>query len=198
VDIPKFRSKQAGQFRVFCQLGNTVDCWSNMLVSGKLFGKKLGYILEGLKLQCIAGGVEEKHSGLFAWQSFEADIGFDDEADGVFPQAFFQEVPVVPFQHDAIVGNRDIVAVDGIGVQAFFGFRPGFKVDDELMAVEIEVHPGVGASAFFATKDIAIELSCFREIVDGDGDVKGGELFHFFVLSRENTKEFLFLPTFDK
>ena len=152
--------------------------------SGKgceLFGEQLSNILEGFELKCIAGGIEKEHGGLFARQSFEADIGLDDETDGAFFQSFFQLVPFVPFQYDAIVGDGDVVAVDRIGVEPFFFFRAGFQVDDELVAVEIEVHPGIGASAFFAAQHVAIEFSGLLQIIDGDGDVKGGEFFHLFV-----------------
>ena len=51
---------------------------------GELFGEQLGDILEGLKLEGIAGGIEEEHRGLFTGHSFEADIGLDDEWDGAF------------------------------------------------------------------------------------------------------------------
>lgn len=53
-------------------------------------------------------------------------------------------------------------------------------MDDELVAVEIEVNPLVGAAAFFAAEDVPVEGSCFLQIIDGDGDVEGCYFFHYF------------------
>ena len=90
-------------------------------------------------------------------------------------------MPGVPFQHDAIVRDGDIVTVDGVGVEAFCCCGAGFQMNDELVAIEIEVYPGIGAPAFCAAQHVAIEFSCCLQIVNGDGDVKGGELVHLFV-----------------
>ena len=56
------------------------------------------------------------------------------------------------------MGDGDIMAIDGVGVQGLGGFGAGFEVDDELVAVKIEVYPLVGAAAFFAAEDIAMSV----------------------------------------
>ena len=66
-------------------------------------------------------------------------------------------MPLVPFEDYAVMGDGDIVAIDRVGVQGLVSFGAGFEVDDELVAVKIEVHPLIGAAAFFAAEDIAIE-----------------------------------------
>lgn len=89
-------------------------------------------------------------------------------------------MPVVPFEYDTVVGNGDVMTVDGVMVVAFDFGGPGFQVDDELMAKQIEVDPLVGAAAFFAAEDVAIECSCFLQIIDRNGDVEGCDFFHYF------------------
>ena len=94
-------------------------------------------------------------------------------------------MPLIPFQDYAVVGDGDIMAIDGVGVQALVGFGAGFEVDDELVAIKIEVHPLIGAATFFAAEDIAIELSCGIEVIYGNSYVKWSELLHFFWLIRQ-------------
>ena len=89
-------------------------------------------------------------------------------------------MPLIPFQDYAVVGDGDIMAIDGVGVQALVGFGAGFEVNDELVAVKIEVHPLIGAAAFFAAEDIAIELSCSVEVIYGNSYMKRGDLLHFY------------------
>jgi hypothetical protein len=43
----------------------------------KLAGKELVWVLEGLQLDCIVGGIEKEHGCLFADFSLETDIGFN-------------------------------------------------------------------------------------------------------------------------
>jgi hypothetical protein len=122
-----------------------------------LFGKQLTDILEGFKLQRIAGGVEEEHRCLFAREAFEPDIGFDNEFDGLLAQSVFQGFPVCPFQYDAKVRDGYIVSIYGVCVEAVLLLGAGFPMDDELMTEKIEVDPGIGASSFFASEYIAVE-----------------------------------------
>ena len=142
-------------------------------------------VLGGFEFEGVAGGVEEEHGCLFARKAFEADIGFDDEFDTFFFQAPFEPVPVFPIQYDSIVRHGYIMTVDGIVVQAFLFDGLWFEMDHELMTKEIEVHPLVRASAFFAAQYITIECPCFDEVIDRYGHVEGSDLFHVFKNTRE-------------
>jgi hypothetical protein len=126
-----------------------------------LFCKELVDVLEGFELEGIAGGVEEEHGRLFAGQAFETYIRFDDEFDGSGFQPAFEVVPFVPVEDDAIVWYGYIVTINGVGVEAFFFGRPWFQVNNELVAIEIEINPLIGATSFFAAEDVPVKSSCF-------------------------------------
>jgi hypothetical protein len=126
-----------------------------------LFCKELIDVLEGFELEGIAGGVEEEHGRLFAGQAFETDIGFDDEMDGSGFQPAFEVVPFVPVEDYAIVWYGDIVTINRIGVETFFFGGPWFQVNNELVAIEIEINPLIGATSFFAAEDVPVKSSCF-------------------------------------
>ena len=100
----------------------------------RLFCEKLTDILEGFELEGVAGRVEEEHGGLFAREVFEADIGFDDKFDPAGFEPAFQLVPVFPVQYYTIMRDGYVMTIDGIMVQTFRYGRPGFQVNDELMA----------------------------------------------------------------
>jgi len=94
-------------------------------------------------------------------------------------------VPVLPIQYYSIVGDGNIVAIDGVVVEAFFFGRFWLEMDDELMAEQIEVNPLVAASAFFAAQYIPIKSPGLDEIINGNSDVERSDLFHV----AENTME---------
>ena len=126
-----------------------------------LFCEKLADVLEGFELEGVAGWVEEEHGRLFAGQAFEADIRFDDKMDGTGLQPAFEVVPCVPVEDDAIVWHGYIVTINRIGVGTFFPGRSRFQVNYELVAIEIEINPLVGATSFFAAEDVPVKSSCF-------------------------------------
>jgi hypothetical protein len=142
---------------------------------GDLFGEELVEVGEGLELEGVAGGVEEEHGGLFAGLAFEAGVGFDDKFDIGRADAFGQLLPVGGGEDDAEVGDGDFMAVDWIGVGGIAMARcgGGFEMRDDLVTVEIEVDPVVGAAAFGAGEDGAVEVARGVEVVDWEGDVKG-------------------------
>lgn len=74
------------------------------------------------------------------------------------------------------MGNGDVVAVDGVGVGLGSGGVGGLVVRDDLVAEEVEVDPGVGAAAFGAAEDGAVEVAGGGEVVDGESDVEGTKL----------------------
>src|SRR6202034_2705072 len=140
-----------------------------------LFGEELGEVGEGFELEGVAGGVEEEHGGLLAGLAFEAGVRLDDEGDVGGADALGQLLPVGGSEDDAEVGDRDVVAVDEIAVGgvARAGCGRGPEVRDDLVAVEVEVDPVVGAAAFGAGEDGAVEVARGVEVVDWEGDVEG-------------------------
>jgi hypothetical protein len=73
------------------------------------------------------------------------------------------------------VGDGDFVAIDGVAVGGVAVARRGgrLEVRDDLVAVEVEVDPVVGAPAFRAAEDGCVEVACGVEVVDRARDVKG-------------------------
>ena len=122
---------------------------------------------------------------MFAGEAFEPDIGFDHEFYSFCFEAVLELVPVVPIQYYSIVGDWNIVAIDGVVVEAFFFGGFWFEMDNELMAEQIEVDPLVAASAFFAAENIAIKCPGLDEIINGDCYMERADLFHM----AENTME---------
>ncbi len=61
-------------------------------------------------------------------------------------------------------------AVHRIG--SAFPHRFRRKVGDDLMTVEVEIDPMVGASTFGAAKQIAVEATSGGEVVDGKGEME--------------------------
>ena len=126
-----------------------------------LFCEELVDVLEGFELEGIAGWVQEEHGRLFSGQAFETDIRFDDEMDGSGFQPAFEVVPFVPVEDDAIMWYGYVVTINRIGVEAFFLDLSWFQMNDELVAIEIEINPLIGAASFFATEDVPVKSSCF-------------------------------------
>ena len=68
------------------------------------------------------------------------------------------------------------MAVDGVVVQ-----RIGLRLDarlvvgHDLMAKEVEIDPGLGASPLWATENAAVEDPRGRDVIDRERDVKGRE-----------------------
>ena len=140
-------------------------------LASSLLRKQRVHILKRLKFNRVAGRVEEEHGGLFAGFAFEADVWFDDELRAGGLQALGEFVPLLHAEHDAEVAAGDVVAVN----VARFGHRAfvGREVRDDLVAVEIEVHPMRAGAAFFAAEEIKIERAAGVEIVGREGEVEG-------------------------
>ena len=68
----------------------------------------------------------------------------------MLPQACFQRVPFVPFQHYAKTWYWYVVSVDRVKMMAFLLGGTRLVVDYVLMAIQIKIRP-VGVAAAFAT-----------------------------------------------
>jgi hypothetical protein len=142
-----------------------------------LFCEELADVCEGLEFEGVSGGVEEEHSGLFTDFAIETDVGLDDEGDSGSAETIGEDVPCVHGKDDSEVGDRDVVAIDGIVVGV--GFCGGLQVGDDLVAEEIEVDPLGGAAAFGTAQSCSVEGAGGFEVVDGKGNVKGSEGHYF-------------------
>ncbi len=124
---------------------------------------------EGLELERIAGGVEQKHRPLLPHRTGEAQYGLDDERHAGGAQSRRERVERVDVEQQAEVRHRHVVAVDGVVVG---DAAAGSEMRDELMAAEVPVHPGVGLPPLRAAEYPPVEVTRCVEVVDGHGKVK--------------------------
>ncbi|SBV34318.1 protein of unknown function [uncultured Sphingopyxis sp.] len=133
-------------------------------------------ISKGLELERIARGVEKEHRRLLARLAREARVRFDHECDIVRLQPLGERLPFGGRQHDAEMRHGHVMPVDRIMR------RPAARridaVRDDLVAVEIEVDPVGGAASFGTAENRSVEMARGIEVIDGKGDVKGGEVGH--------------------
>ncbi len=102
----------------------------------------------------------------------EPDVRLDDELDALRLQARGQRFPFGHRQHDAEMAHRHASPST-----AFAGPRPSARrqVRDDLVAVEVEVHPVVRASALGAAEHFAVEPARQREVVHREREVERGQ-----------------------
>jgi hypothetical protein len=147
-----------------------------IVLAGASCLEKLGMnIPERLEFQCIPAWVLQKHRGLFPGKPLESCMRFDDETHAIFSEFPGEFIPLVHLQHDAKMRNRDRMTVYRITVRP--GAIPGRagrgEMADELMPVEIEIHPGVRTAPLRAIQQSRIEISRRCEIAYLDGQVEG-------------------------
>jgi hypothetical protein len=116
-----------------------------------LFREKLFHIAERLEFKRVAGGIIKEHGRLFAGLALETRIGRDLEFDICSLETRSEFIESVHIKHHAEMRHRHIMAVDGV-VNFAVACAAGFKVDDNLMAEEIEIYPAVAAAAFGTAK----------------------------------------------
>ena len=126
-------------------------------------------IAEGLELQRITGGIEQKERALFAWLVGEPDLGLHDEGVGCAAHSLDQAVPSLPGQHGAEMVERHHICAD-----PGRGLRLGIIVDvgRELMPKEIEINPIFSLASDLAADDLAVEVSGGFLVLDSKGHVK--------------------------
>ena len=113
---------------------------------------------------------------MFAGLVLEAHVRFDHETGAGFAQLFGERVPRIHVQHRAEVPHRHVVAVHVVRRGRAKLFRR--QVCDDLVAVEIEVHPGIAGAAFRATQQFAIERACCFQRMHGKREVEGWQFAH--------------------
>jgi len=129
---------------------------------------------ERLEFQRIIAWVQQNHRGLFARESRESCIGFDYKSHLFFSERLDERIPLIHLQHDTKMRYRNRMPVNRIAVCAYAIpiLARGSKMADQLMAIKIEIHPGVGTASFRAAEQAGIEITCRRDIGDLDGEVK--------------------------
>jgi hypothetical protein len=146
-------------------------CCANTL----LFCEKLAHILERLEFEGVTARVEQEHGGLLADLPFETNVRFNHKLRAERLQALGQRFPLFPSQNDAEVRNGYVVAVYRVAMDAFLGCSFRVFVNNQLVALKIEIDPLVAGTTFFQAKHFAIKCACASKVVDRDCEVERRE-----------------------
>lgn len=126
----------------------------------ELFGEQTRRIAKRLELECIARSIVEEERRLFANFPWKANAGLDDEIDSSVLQTLCESVPLRPLKYYAKVRNRDILAIDFVGMRRRAKrLTGGIDMRDELMTKKIEVYPFMSGASLWATKERTVELA---------------------------------------
>jgi hypothetical protein len=154
--------------------GKLVDWLSNRADVVVRFqgGHNAGHTLvvgEGFHFDRVAGGVAIEHRRLLARMSPETHVRFDDEFGSGCGEALGEGLPVSHLQDDAEVWHGHVVAVDRV---ARFGRRRVDVVRDDLVAVEVEIDPTLGAASFRTAYYSAPERSRLCQVAHREGEME--------------------------
>lgn len=118
----------------------------------------------------MAVRVFDEEAALLAYFALHHHLGFDEEADAKLFALVAHFAPVGQLQHDAPVVAGDmalrVVGRGGLG-------HHGHLLDGELVPEEVVVHPGLGAAAFCAAEEAAVECLDALKVGGGEGEVEG-------------------------
>ncbi|MNY24001.1 hypothetical protein D3C86_1576900 [compost metagenome] len=103
---------------------------------------------------------------------FESNVGFDNKFSTEGLQALGQCFPLRPFQNDAEVGNRYVVAVNRIAVNAFLRSGLWMLVDDQLMTIKIKIDPLIAGAPLGESKHFAVERTRSGQVVNRNCQVE--------------------------
>ena len=126
-------------------------------------------VCKALDLNRIAAGVGKEHGPLLAGLTLKANLWRQNELGVGCLQALGQCQPVGLEQNHAQVGHGHHVVADLAGVGHGKGLA---QVQGDLVTEEVEVDPGVGAAAFAAAEDAAVEAAGFVQVGDVIGEMK--------------------------
>src|SRR5215469_5246764 len=143
----------------------------------RLLREEPGGIGEGLEFERVAGRVEDEERRLLPGQALEARAGLDHPFHVLAPEPCGECGPLGEPEHHATVRHRDALAVDRVVVRADAPVRAECRVQmaDELVAVEIEVHPVVRTASLGAAQHATVEGARLGDVAHLERDVKGGE-----------------------
>ena len=119
--------------------------------------EQLGRVGHRLELERIARGIEQEHRRLLARLPGEADGRLESR----IPRSPLPDGPASArqssiAQHQPEMRHRHVLAIDRIGRRAARA-GSGAKMGDDLMTVQVEVDPVVGAAPLRAAEQVAIE-----------------------------------------
>ena len=120
-------------------------------------------------LNRVATGVIKEHRPLLAGFALKAYLWLQHELGLGGFQAFGQGHPVGLEQDYAQVGHGHHVVADFASVRHGKGRA---QVQGDLVAEEVEVDPGVGAAAFAAAEDAAVEVAGHVQVGHVIGEMK--------------------------
>src|SRR4051812_32730664 len=143
---------------------------SNLRDARRLPGEQLRVVPKRLELERVARRIEEEHRRLLADFAFEAHVRLDDELRAGERQALREAFPLQHRQHHAEMPDRHGIAVHrarGHGTALI-----GREVRDDLVAVQVEVHPFVAAASLRTLEQVAIEAARLGEVAHGEGEVE--------------------------
>lgn len=140
-------------------------------MEGGLFCKDVFRVFEAFELQRVAAGVSQKHCGLLARFSFEAQARFDNEGEPCRFQPFRQCMEFIPRDDTSEMrhGNSDAIHLTCVAR----GGNGAREVRGNLMPEEIKIHPGLRASPFAALHDVTIEAPGLLKICNEERVMKG-------------------------
>src|SRR5262245_27315506 len=119
---------------------------------------------EGLELEGVPARIVEEHRRLLPRLAGVAGPRLDDERNTRGPDAVRHPRELLPSENGPEVrhGNREVLDLAG-GFRAHDRSR---RVGRDLIAEEVEIHPGFRASALSASEDRAVEPPGRGEIAD--------------------------------
>ena len=134
--------------------------------------EQLGRVGHRLEFERIAGGIEEEHRRLLARLALEAHRRRDHELDAGVARA---ARPAPSTRPSAARARNAAPARPRRRPDWSRGARTasGREMRDDLMAVEIEIDPMVGAAPFGAAEQLAVEAARGGEVVDRKGEMEG-------------------------
>lgn len=135
--------------------------------------KQLGQVGEGFEFQSVPGGIQEEHGCLLTNLTLETDVGFDLELDIGRDQTIAKLLPVIQFQDNSEMGNRDIVAIDGI-VMRRSRLAAGAMCHD-LVPIQIKIDPSAAAATLGQPEHTSIEATCFGKVTYGKCKMEGAK-----------------------
>lgn len=127
-------------------------------------------ILERLELERIAAGIEKEHRRLLADLALEAHVRLNDEVDAGRDELLREGVPLRHGEYHAEMAHRHLIAVHRAGLPVTRFIR--CEVRDNLVPIEVEIDPGIGAAAFGAAEQAAVEGPRPAEVGDGKRQMK--------------------------
>src|SRR5512147_2388790 len=120
------------------------------------------HVGERLEFERVAERVEEEHRRLLAWLAAEAHVGLDHETDAGGAEPLRERLPGREVDDDAEMPDRHVLAVDE--ARRVGHVLRSHLVRDDLVAVEVEVHPVLGAPALRAAQEAAVEAARLVEV----------------------------------